>query len=365
MSDDRLSLAPLRAMTPTQAAAYWMACEDRDPSLFEQWLGETEENQVAWRKAQMVWGLFDDAGDDPMIAAMARAARQSGVSDDDAILAAEPVDVPEPANDRSWTKLLVAAVAVFMIAATVTFAIQANWFGAGGPSARIASADQADPLARFGTPDYVTGKGQKSIVDLPDGTRVTLASESALDLAFADSRRELRLLRGRAFFDVAHDPAHPFAVQAAGRVVTALGTRFDVSVRPGLLRIVLAQGSVSIASAAASSAAEQPIQLHPGQAFVAAGDKPGTVNDIDLAPDLSWHEGFAAFDNRPLSEVVETLNRSTRAQIVIRDPRVAEMRVTGQFRTGDIERFGRALELVLPVRIVARGADRYEIVSKR
>jgi len=362
MGDERLSLAALRAMTPNQAAACWMAREDRDQSLFEQWLGDSADNQAAWRKARMVWDLFDDAGEDPMIAAMARAARQSG-ADDDAMLAPERVDLPEPANDRTWTKLLVAAVAVFMIAATVLFAVQGNWFGVGGPSARIAAADQADSLARFGRPDYVTGKGQKSIVDLPDGTRVTLGPESALDLAFADGRRDLRLSRGRAFFDVAHDRAHPFAVEAGGRIVTALGTRFDVMVGPGLLRVVLAQGSVSIASA--KPTAKQPILLRPGQAFLAAGDKPGTVSDVDLAPDLSWHEGFAAFDNRPLSEVVETLNRSTRAQIVIRDPKVAAMRVTGQFRTGDIERFGRALRMVLPVRIVARGPDRYEIVSKR
>jgi transmembrane sensor len=356
MSDALLSLAVLRAMTSTQAAALWIAKEERDEPLFEQWLDDSEDNRAAWRKAQLVWGLFEAAEDEPMIAAMARAARQVDAD-------AEPPEVPAPANDRTWPKLLVAAVAVFMLATTLMFGVRGNWFAGDGSS--TLAADKNDPLAKFGSADFVTGKGQKSIVDLPDGTRVTLAPESALDLAYVGGRRDLRLLRGRGYFDVAHDAAHPFAVEAAGRMITALGTRFDVNLKPGLVRVVLAQGSVLIGIAPGSRTSQAAVRLRPGQAFVADGSQPGKVSDTDVDDDLSWREGFAAFDNQPLSQVVRKLNQSTRGQIVIHDPKVAAMRITGQFRTGDIERFGRALALALPVRVVARGADRYEIVRRR
>ncbi len=84
---------------------------------------------------------------------------------------------------------------------------------------------------------YVTGAGQKSTVTLADGSRVILDANSTLDVAFAERQRAVRLLNGHAFFDVAHDPGRPFTVQAAGRVVTALGTQFDVKLAPGSLRV--------------------------------------------------------------------------------------------------------------------------------
>lgn len=357
MTGNAWSLAALRTLTPSEAAARWIATEDRDPSLFAQWLADSADNREAWRKAQMVWGIFDEAEGDAMIAAMARAARQAGPD--------APSDaIPEPANDRTWRLHLAAAAAVLVVAISLVFALQSRWQVGRAPSV-IAATDRGDPLARFGKPDYTTGAGQMSMIELSDGTRVTLAPDSALDLAYGDGRRDLRLLQGRAYFDVAHDTARPFTVEAANRRVTALGTRFEVDMMPGGLRVVLAQGSVSVSRAPGGKIDQPVMQLRPGQAFVAVGNTPGTVSTTNVERDLSWHEGFLSFDDRPLPEVIERLNRSTRAQIFIRDPKVAAMRVTAQFRTGNVERFGRALALALPVRVVARGADRYEIVRSR
>lgn len=57
------------------------------------------------------------------------------------------------------------------------------------------------------------------------------------------------------------------------------------------------------------------------------------------------------------------LNRYTRAQVIIKDPKVAALRITGMFRTGDIQRFGRTIAAILPVRPVKRDADTYELVA--
>ncbi len=84
---------------------------------------------------------------------------------------------------------------------------------------------------------------------LPDGSRMTLDTDSEVDIAFAPERRNLRLVKGRAFFDVAHDAQRPFAVVADGREVEALGTRFDVRMDPGQVRVVLVEGRVSVKSA--------------------------------------------------------------------------------------------------------------------
>lgn len=336
-------------LTPAQAAARWLARDDLDQSpqreQFAAWLDESEENRHAWTQAHAMWGVFDDADASDLIAAMARAARQAR---------------PEPVAKAFWPQLIAASIAVVAVSATLLMGAQQGWFDRSAKPNQVA-VNEAASLTAVGRADYVTGKGQKSIVDLPDGTRVTLDADSAVDVAFTGGRRDVRLLNGRAFFDVAHDRAHPFAVQAAGRVVTALGTQFDVRLTPGAVRVVLAQGSVSVASGSTAPL----IKLAPGQAFAAQDGAAGKVSTSDLAEDLAWKQAVVEFQDRPLSEAISVLNRYTRAQIVIKDPKVAALHITGVFKTGDIERFGRSVSQVLPVRMVARDADTYELVSKR
>lgn len=350
MTRDEMSLSALRALTPAQAAAHWLANEDRyeSPHLeaFEAWLADNEANQTAWNAAEQMWAAFDDAEENALIAAMGRAARQAR---------------PEPSVRAWWPQLLAASLVVAVTGGALFGGIRGGWFDRSQRPAIVASVD---PMTAIGEPDYITAKGQKSLVDLPDGTRLTLDSDSAVDVAFADGRRDLRLVRGRAFFDVAHDPAHPLAVEAGGRVVTALGTQFDVRLAPGEMRVVLVEGSVSVASAKGGPSAPM-VKLRPGEAFAARDGQPGAVSPADLDTDEAWRQGFVEFNDEPLSKAVTTLNRYTRAQIVIKDPKVAALRITGMFRTGDIQRFGRTIAAVLPVRLVKRDADTYELVGGR
>ncbi len=337
---------------PAQEAARWLARDDLDHSphreAFSAWLDASEENREAWSKAHAMWDIFDKAEENDLIAAMARAARQAK---------------PEPVVRPYWPQLIAASIATLAVSATLLIGAQHGWFGGHGAKPVQVAANEAASLTAIGRADYVTGQGQKSIVDLPDGTRVTLDAESAVDVAFAAGRRDVRLLRGRAFFDVAHDRAHPFAVQAGGRVVTALGTQFDVRLTPGAVRVVLAEGSVSVASAPDGPSAPT-VKLAPGQDFSAQDHKAGKVSSTDLDEALAWKQGVVEFQDRPLSDAIEVLNRYTRAQIVIKDPKIAALRITGVFKTGDIARFGRSVSQILPVKMIARDADTYELVSK-
>lgn len=337
---------------PAQEAARWLACDDLDQSphreQFAAWLDASEANRLAWVKAHEMWDVFDDAEDNDLIAAMARAARQAR---------------PEPVARSYWPQLIAASVAVLAVSATLLVGAQQSWFKPEGRPIEVAQ-NQAPSLTAAGRADYVTGRGQKSIVDLPDGTRVTLDADSAIDVAFTGGRRDVRLLDGRAFFDVAHDRAHPFAVQAGGRVVTALGTQFDVRLTPGAIRVVLAEGSVSVASAAGAPPS-QTVKLAPGQGFAAQTGKAGSVSAADLDEAQAWRQGVVEFHDQPLSEVIGVMNRYTRAQIVIKDPKVAALRVTGVFKTGDAPRFGRSVSQVLSVKMIARDDDTFELISRR
>lgn len=105
--------------------------------------------------------------------------------------------------------------------------------------------------------------------------------------------------------------------------------------------------------------------MKPGQVFTGKTGTIGKVSQADLDEALAWKQGVVEFHDQPLSEAVGLLNRYTRARIVIKDSKVAALRITGVFKTGDIKRFGRSVSQILPVRLIARDADTYELVSTR
>ncbi len=179
-------------------------------------------------------------------------------------------------------------------------------------------------------------------------------------MAFSANRRDLRLLKGRAFFDVAHNARRPFVVEAAGRQVVAIGTRFDVRLDPGRVRVVLVEGRVAVRS---SGSAASPTLLSAGEQLDARAGMVPVVSAADVQEVLNWQRGFVTFDNDTLAAAVAELNRDDIDQVMVRDRRVADLRISGLFRAGDVGRFGRALAQIHPVRIVRTGPHRFEIVS--
>ena len=77
-------------------------------------------------------------------------------------------------------------------------------------------------------PTYRTALGEQRLVTLADGSRLRLNTDSAVRVRLGSGLRRVELLRGEAFFEVAHDAARPFIVSADGARVRAVGTKFDV-----------------------------------------------------------------------------------------------------------------------------------------
>jgi transmembrane sensor len=66
------------------------------------------------------------------------------------------------------------------------------------------------------------------IVELPDGSKITLGAPTELATHYTANRRVIFLDRGEAWFDVTRNPSRPFNVLAGVGAITALGTQFDV-----------------------------------------------------------------------------------------------------------------------------------------
>jgi len=202
---------------------------------------------------------------------------------------------------------------------------------------------------------FRTAVGQQATVSLPDGSQLTLNTDTVVRTRADEDRRLVYLDKGQAFFKVAKDRRHPFVVTAAGRTVTALGTAFDVRVDHGELKVVLVEGKVRV------QAADPPHPAHPGEPVsqprapmatdMSAGSQLVAVNDAEwrLTPtnvdrETSWLKGQLIIDDEPLGEVVAEVNRYSTRKIAIADPALADRRVSGNFAPGDVHGFAMILQ---------------------
>ncbi len=194
----------------------------------------------------------------------------------------------------------------------------------------------AAPVAYAGKADAVRA------IALADGSRVTLDRNSAVRVAYSASERRIELLKGRARFEVAHDPARPFLVRADGGAVVAHGTIFDVELQPTLVRVVLLRGSVEVRADPTVAKGAASRMLMPGQALVYGhGKAPSPPVAADPA-DTSWPDAMLSFDATPLREAIARFNRRNDTKLVLGSARIGDLRVTGAFAAGDPAGFAKS-----------------------
>ena len=216
---------------------------------------------------------------------------------------------------------------------------------------------------------YETGLGERRIVVLTDGSKISLDAETLVRVRYAFGRRDLWLERGRAKFDVAKDPLQPFTVDAGGREVVATGTSFSVELVRKQMRVILYEGHVAVLndrgpeagkelSAIEPAGAPADRALTPGHELVVLAADPkaddqapaAVVASIDPSGSLAWEAGQLVFKDEPLSEVVERSNRYATTQLVIGDPSVGSVRISGVFREGDVDSLVQGMTVAFPIR---------------
>lgn len=177
--------------------------------------------------------------------------------------------------------------------------------------------------------------GEIRTITLEDGSRVTLDTNSAVQVRFDGKQRHLQLQHGRARFEVAHDTRRPFVVAAGSGEVVAHGTVFDVDLREGRTLVVLLQGSVEVRRPAAAGVPATSTMLRPGQQLAVSATRATIAPVLIKAPETRWPSGMLSFEDAPLADVVALANRYSRTQIVLRDPAGGERRFTGTFKAGE------------------------------
>ena len=194
-------------------------------------------------------------------------------------------------------------------------------------------------LTFSGGATYTTRVGEQRLVHLEDGTGMRLDTGTKVSVSFRGGERRVKLLRGQALFNVAHDPAHPFFVDAGSMDIRAVGTRFDVRRDGADAKVTLLEGIIQVRGAGAPSSAWT---LKPGEQ-VSLGRAPAHITADVVEATTSWTSGRVIFRGLPLAQAIDEINRYSPHKIRLEAQAVAGVPVTGSFQTGDVDAFVSAV----------------------
>ncbi|WP_373925125.1 FecR domain-containing protein [Duganella sp. sic0402] len=196
--------------------------------------------------------------------------------------------------------------------------------------------------------DLRTGTGEWHTTTLPDGTRITLGSASAVNLRFDTQRRALELVQGEMLVDVSHDANRPFLVETDEGSVRALGTRFVVRNERSATTLSMLESRTLVRTAAQRA---HPDPSQPGVA-VGAGQRvriyPNALGQLESIDGRSiedaWRFHQLVAQGRLLPEVLDELGRHRKGRIQFNRAELQDIKVYAVLPLDDTD---RALQLLV------------------
>lgn len=298
-------------------AADWVALIDSDAApladarRFEEWYKAQEGNAAEFLAHHKMWDAVGNLANDPEARAILRR--------------------PRPHKLVSKRHAVLGVVAAAAAAAAVIFALNFVQF---------------DKELK-----YDTARGEQLNVTLEDGSRISLNTDTHLSVVFTQNERRVHVDDGQTFVQVAKDAARPFRVVVRNTEVRALGTAFDVNANDKSVLVTMAEGTAAIyltgdtpnplnISAGSALSGSAPVAvISSGQQLTATFGAPVKVTAIDARAAGAWRENRIVFDRTPLGDAVQDVNRYRATQIVIDNPEVAALPITGVYRIDRLDTF--------------------------
>jgi len=195
---------------------------------------------------------------------------------------------------------------------------------------------------------YCAAFGEHETVPLSDGSTLKLNSDACASVAMSPTLRSVRLEKGDAIFEVAHDPTRPFVVKARRASILALGTSFAVSIREQQLDTLISVVS-GVVRVFAHDLVSRPIgaPLIAGQQLSVPEDPAAVISLGHISPRqtqimTAWTTGKIDAGDRPLTEVIAEIQKYHHVTFDV-DPRVRHKRLDVLLRTSDMDFFLKAL----------------------
>lgn len=191
------------------------------------------------------------------------------------------------------------------------------------------------------------GSGERASVTLPDGSVISLNSNSSLSYKPEDFTGDTRSVtfEGEGFFTIAKSDSKKFIVHTSLVSVNVKGTTFNLLSREKdrAASLYLESGNVEFKSVASGYS----IDMKPGEFASLDADGTGFIREENKDSNLitAWKQGEFIFINQDLKEVAKYLEYNFNTNIEFENPEVESIPFTGTLPNSNLPEAIRILEL--------------------
>lgn len=329
MKDNVVSIETARKANETEvldAAADWIAKMDRGLSTEEEqalkhWLQADEQHREMLFKMAKLWDN------------MAALERLKSL-------------FPEPPVKQQGRSPYAIAASFFLLAGLLAFIWNSSDFAFLPDNNLVVLSEQR----------FETGTGDSKKVTLSDGSQLAINTNTSVKVTFTEQQRVIELYRGEVHVQVAHDKEKPLSVYAAGQIIQAVGTAFNVELLTDKVELIVTEGKVRVGKQTENNGnplQPQQIRLKDSLPALEQGQKTllseqalviesVATSEIDAA--LSWQQGNLVFRGEPLAQVLAEVSRYNAVKFELTNPQLNQIQVAGLFKTNDLSGFLSALQ---------------------
>jgi len=324
------SLPPSRRTAAEDAIRWFLrlrepGCSAEDTGLFEQWLASDPAHHAEYLAVQATWKHVDAVATRPSPELQFHLAHAMTIQ----------VKSQREHRGRILRQLTALAAMLLLVSGTLwwwSFAVTES--------------------------TYRTAKGRQQTVTLSDGTILDLNTESSVTVRMWGRGRQVILHTGEAYFTVAKDPARPFEVVALNGHIRDIGTQFSVYRQADRVLVAVESGAIDVVIPSTGNEPSQAHVLSPGEraAYTTAGEW-SRLDQIDPRRIAAWRQGTLRFDRIPLIDAIREIERYWTGRILLADPALGSISVSGVFSHHNLAEFFTALPTIIPVQVTHRDGD--------
>lgn len=204
---------------------------------------------------------------------------------------------------------------------------------------------------RPGTPTMITLQALNSVeVDtLSDGSVITLNKYAVLSYPtkFTGGMREVKLTRGEAFFNIAHNRSKPFIIHVNDALIKVVGTSFNIKNDHSNAEIIVETGIVQVIHK------KVIVRLKPKEKADIDFQSGKITKGLTTDKLYNYYRTQELVANKtPLWKVVKVLSEIYHVKIEIADKKVANSLLTTTFKVDSLDRILNVISQTFNVRIV-------------
>jgi transmembrane sensor len=197
---------------------------------------------------------------------------------------------------------------------------------------------------------FTTQVGKTLTLPLPDGSTITLNTDSIVRMSHESNVLHFNLLRGEALFAMTPDPNRHLLVSAAEFSITEAGTVFSVRrVDDGGIRITVESGAIYLVS----THTPRTLVSSNQQVLVTEHEHHHTYQKVSLTTDqvkdeLAWTTGEIVFHCATVADAAREFSRYNERVRIEAQNISPNVRVVGRFNATDPQSFAESVAALLP-----------------